>query len=132
MKTREPPSQIGLVIQYSTTATAAQLRPNAYLTQLYGPPSSVNAPPVSAKIIADGTRNAPARKIAQRSPSGPPDAITPMVSTLITAATMNRTMSPRRSVLINRASCLAASSVNPVAPEGRTLSASSDMTISVV
>ncbi len=102
MNASDPPSQIGFVIQYRITATDAHVRPNARRTHWYGPPSSGYVEEVSAKTKADGTRNAIPMNADHTSPSGPPPARTAMLSPLMTAATMNRTMSPRRRVFTRR------------------------------
>src|SRR4051794_26419294 len=61
-------------------------------------------------------RKATARKLAQTMPSPPPEAISPMVSMLMTAATMKKTMSARPSVRRNRVCCSAASAVCSLDP----------------
>src|SRR5215213_9706880 len=93
------------------TATAPQARPKASFTQWYGPPSAGKAAEVSEKTRAYGTRKASARKLAQTTPSPPPEAISPIVSMLMTAATMKKTMSARPSVRRSRVCCSAARAV---------------------
>lgn len=76
--------------------SAAASRPNATSTQTYGPPSCGNAAPVSANIRAYGSRNATAMTAIQVTAWPPPEAICPITSKEITAATPIAMMSKRR------------------------------------
>src|ERR1700704_1343082 len=79
----------------------ACIRPNASFVHSYGPPSCVNAEPISDITSMYGATKTIASTTSQRNPSGPLEATVPSVSSPTNAQMVKNTMSNRRSDLMS-------------------------------
>src|SRR4051794_13995204 len=90
-----PPSQIGFESQYRTELIAAVKRPNASLTQMYAPPSSVNDEPSSDASSAYGMKKKTPRNTSQVNACAPSLETAPSVSSPTSVQIRKKKMSKR-------------------------------------